>query len=169
MAEYYVGQIFIDIYPSAAADFCNNSNGKYYIKEIEPENGHRRFEIVEDIKTLDELKANKIAELKVNRDRNEQDYFVFRGHRYDNDHDACLRIDGTVEASRSADDSFEIEWTDYDDNEVVLDKTGLQGLVVARALHSQACHKQYREKKEQVNNATTADEVAAVVWQDITE
>ena len=162
--EYYIGQIFIDDYPSSAADFCNNSKGKYYIKEIEPENGERRFQIQEIIHSLDELKANKTAELKAARDANEQDYFVFRGHKYDNDHNACLRIDGTVEAANVAGDDFEIDWTDYDNNEVTLDKAGLQGLVVARAKHSQACHKQYREKKEAVMEALSAEEIAAINW-----
>lgn len=169
MTEYNVGQIFIDSYPSEAATFCNQSGGKYFIKEIEPEDNHRRFQIVEDIKSLDEIKSEKIAELKSNRDRNEQDYFVYDGHRYDNDHNACLRIDGTVEAANVAGDDFEIDWTDYDNNEVTLDKAGLQGLVVARALHSQACHKQYREKKEAVNEALSAEEISAIVWEEITK
>ena len=40
-------QIFVDEYPPEAAEWCNNS-GMYYIKEIAPENGHRRFQIVEN-------------------------------------------------------------------------------------------------------------------------
>lgn len=48
-------QIFIGEYPPEAAQWCNNS-GMYYIKEIAPENGHRRFQIVETPKpTPDEL------------------------------------------------------------------------------------------------------------------
>lgn len=45
MTEYYIGQIFTDIYPADAADWCNNNNA--YIDEIEPENNIRRFEIKE--------------------------------------------------------------------------------------------------------------------------
>lgn len=45
MTDYYVGQIFIDEYPGAAADWVNNNN--CYIDEIEPEDGKRRFEIFE--------------------------------------------------------------------------------------------------------------------------
>lgn len=40
-------QIFVGEYPPEAAEWCNNS-GMYYIKEIAPENGHRRFQIVEN-------------------------------------------------------------------------------------------------------------------------
>ena len=40
-------QIFVGEYPPEAAEWCNDS-GTYYIKEIAPENGHRRFQIVEN-------------------------------------------------------------------------------------------------------------------------
>lgn len=43
MTEYYIGQIFTDIYPSSAADWCNNNNA--YIDEIEPLNNHTRYQI----------------------------------------------------------------------------------------------------------------------------
>ena len=45
MAEYYIGQIFEEIYPQDAADWCNENNA--YIDEIEPLNNIRRFEIKE--------------------------------------------------------------------------------------------------------------------------
>ena len=45
MAEYYVGQIFIDSYPTGAADFCNEHN--YCLNDIEPEDGHKRYQIQE--------------------------------------------------------------------------------------------------------------------------
>lgn len=45
MAEYYIGQIFTGMYPTDAADWCNNNNA--YIDEIEPENNIRRFQIKE--------------------------------------------------------------------------------------------------------------------------
>lgn len=45
MAEYYIGQIFIGMYPTDAAEWCNNNNA--YIDEIEPENNIRRFQIKE--------------------------------------------------------------------------------------------------------------------------
>lgn len=43
--SFELSQIFIGEYPPEAAEWCNNS-GMYYIKEIAPENGHRRFQIV---------------------------------------------------------------------------------------------------------------------------
>ena len=43
--SFDVGQIFLDDYPEDAAAFCNE-NG-LMIAEIEPEDGHRRFQIQE--------------------------------------------------------------------------------------------------------------------------
>lgn len=45
MTEYYIGQIFTGMYPTDAAEWCNNNNA--YIDEIEPENNTRRFQIKE--------------------------------------------------------------------------------------------------------------------------
>lgn len=56
MAEYHIGQIFEETYPSAAAEWSNNNNA--YIDEIEPENNIRRFEIFEQPQlTPEERKA----------------------------------------------------------------------------------------------------------------
>ena len=43
--EYYVGQIFEEMYPSEAADWCNENNK--IIVEIDPVDNVRRFEIQE--------------------------------------------------------------------------------------------------------------------------
>lgn len=50
-------QIFTDTYPPEAAFWCNN-NRTHFIKEIDPLDGHRRFQIVEIPKpTAGELSA----------------------------------------------------------------------------------------------------------------
>ena len=66
--EYYVGQIFEEDYPPEAADFCNNSQDgekPCYIREIEPLEGIRRFQIVPSEKlTETEIANNRIMELE---------------------------------------------------------------------------------------------------------
>lgn len=48
MENFYIGQIFEDIYPIEAAEWCNEQESGYItILEIEPENGNRRFQIVD--------------------------------------------------------------------------------------------------------------------------
>ena len=42
--SYEIGQIFEEKYPPEVAIWCNNNNA--YIEEIEPVDGHRRFQVV---------------------------------------------------------------------------------------------------------------------------
>lgn len=47
--NFHIGQIFEEMYPPEAADFCNSSqsgDNPCYVKEIEPMNGKRMFKIV---------------------------------------------------------------------------------------------------------------------------
>lgn len=69
MSEFHIGQIFESLYPTEAADFCNNSQGTdnpCYIKEIEPKSdGTRMFKIVpNDPPDPREEANNKIAEFQ---------------------------------------------------------------------------------------------------------
>ena len=97
MIEYYPGYIFHDgeDYPEVAA-WCNANS--CYIKEITPDADGRRFEIVEiPQKSLDEAKADKIAELNAAKNKQldtggleyEEDLFAY-------DDKALLRISGTI-------------------------------------------------------------------------
>lgn len=66
--NFYINQIFENEYPLEAADFCNESQGSEtpcYIKEIEPVDGVRRFQIVRNEEpTESEITQNRIIELE---------------------------------------------------------------------------------------------------------
>lgn len=56
MSEYYIGQKFVDMYPTDAAIWCNLNNA--YIDEIKPIKDKRQFEIKaiqEHIPTWEEI------------------------------------------------------------------------------------------------------------------
>lgn len=57
-----IGQIFLDDYSQDVADWCNSNNA--YIEEIEPQDGHRRFEVkaIQE-PTFEEAKAFKLSEI----------------------------------------------------------------------------------------------------------
>lgn len=100
--EYYVGQIFIDTYPMAVATFCNNSEN-YCIKEIEPENGHRRFQIVEDIPvppTRDEIKQQRkqYREMHIDDETAERSRCMANGTWTEEDEKTYLALDAEVTA-----------------------------------------------------------------------
>lgn len=61
--EFYIGQIFEEIYPAEAAEWCNAN--KAYISEIESVGDVRRFEIkMVPAPTPEEEKEMRINELK---------------------------------------------------------------------------------------------------------
>lgn len=66
--DFYIGQIFEEEYPPEAANFCNNSQNTEnpcYIKEIEPLDGKRRFQIVANEQpTEEEIRQQRIMELE---------------------------------------------------------------------------------------------------------
>ena len=64
--NFYINQIFENEYPQEAADFCNSSQSTEnacYIKEIEPVNGVRRFQIVPN---------EQPTEQEINQEQNRQ-------------------------------------------------------------------------------------------------
>lgn len=71
MTEFYIGQIFEEMYPEEAADYVND-NG-LMITEIEPIDDVRRFQIVETPKETEEERKKRIAMLSLTRGD------VFRG------------------------------------------------------------------------------------------
>ena len=81
MAEkYFIGQIFIDSYPPEAANFCNKSqdgDNPCYIREIDSENGHTRFQILpNEPVTQDYIKRNEISKHQMYL--SETDWYVYR-------------------------------------------------------------------------------------------
>lgn len=78
---YQIGQIFGGEYPPEAAVFCNDS-GKAYIKEIEPAEGVRRFQIVAVPEPTDEEVAEQV---RAERDRRiaETDWYMMSDYPAD--------------------------------------------------------------------------------------
>ena len=172
MREYYPGYIFHDgeDYPEVAA-WCN-ANG-CYIKEITPDKEGRRFEIVKiPPKSLDEAKADKIAELNAAKNHQldtggleyEEDLFAY-------DDKALLRISGTI-----------LDWQDQISRGIVKPEDIIQPWIskantvhalsydqlieLARLLRQEVqrivFYGTYLEKLAQA--ATTLEELDAIVW-----
>ena len=172
MREYYPGYIFRDgdDYPEIAA-WCN-ANG-CYIKELTPDDEGRRFEIVKiPPKSLDEAKADKIAELNAAKNKQldtggleyEEDLFAY-------DDKALLRISGTI-----------LDWQDQISRGIVQPEDIIQPWIskanrvhplrydqlieLARLLRQEVqrivFYGTYLEKLAQA--ATTLEELDAIVW-----
>lgn len=113
-------------------------------------------------KTLDELKADKINELKTIRDTEEVKPIEYNGNSYDYDDKARDRINSAIIALSITGQS--IEWTTADNTNVIVTTDDLRSVIAAVAMRSNELHVKYRKLKEQVLACSTAEEVAEIVW-----
>ena len=87
-----IGQIFIDDYEPSVAHWCNENNA--YIEEIEPIDGHRRFQVI----TVPEPTDEELAEQELQQKKAERAEAVSRitvevdGMEFDGDETAQDRM-----------------------------------------------------------------------------
>ena len=164
METYELGQTFEDTYPPDAARWCNKNGA--IIVECEPQDGKRIFQIQEiPAPPLDEVKADKIAELKNERNTREEAPVEYGGKLWDFDSKARDRITAAATALEIG-GVESIEWTAHDDTSARMNVVDLKGIVAAAALRGDELHKKYRELRDRANAAETAEEVNAVSWGD---
>lgn len=113
-------------------------------------------------KTLDELKADKILELKSTRDTLETEPIEYNGNRYDYDDKARERINAAIIALDVQGADASIGWTTADNADVKVTANDLRMIIVAVAQRSNALHVAYRAAKDKVETATTVAEVDAI-------
>ena len=152
--NYVIGQVFEGDYPIEAVRWANKN--KAHILQ----HGNRFTIVADDVPTLDEVKAAKIASLKADRDRLEVEDIEVDGHLYDYDEKARERINNAIIALQASNGS--ILWTLADNNSVLVTAQNLIAVVSAVAVRSNALHVAYRDAKAKVNAAMTAEEVNAV-------
>ncbi len=111
--------------------------------------------------TLNEVKANKINELKGIRDTKEVEPIRTDKGLFDYDEKARDRIKDAMVALKY---SGTIEWTLADNTDVSVSQLDLENVIMAVASRSNELHITYRNLKERVNAAQTVEEVNAIVW-----
>lgn len=109
-----------------------------------------------DTRTLDEIKAQKWAEIKVQRDRLEFGGFVFEGNIYDSDQVSQGRIMGAAAAG------VDRTWTLADNTTVELSASQLQQLYVALQVHIASVHERGRIARQLIFDAETKEQVELV-------
>ena len=111
---------------------------------------------------LQDVKAAKIAELKGIRDEKELEPVQYIDHLYDFDVKSFDRINAAIIALDQTHGT--IGWTTADNSVVEVNADSLRGVIASAALRSNTLHIIYRELKEAVNAATTAEEVESINW-----
>ena len=111
---------------------------------------------------LENVQAAKIAELKGIRDEKEVEPVQYIDHLYDFDVKSFDRINAAIIALDQTHGT--IGWTTADNSVVEVNADSLRGVIASAALRSNTLHVIYRELKEAVNAATTAEEVESINW-----
>ena len=114
-------------------------------------------------KTLEQLKADKINELKSIRDAEEIKPIAYNGNLFDFDDKARDRINAAIIALSLQGEGASIDWTTADNQDVKVAADNLRMIIAAVAVRSNTLHNAYRVAKEKVLNATTKEEVEKVV------
>lgn len=137
---YFNGVSFVDV----GLPLTPNHTFDYVIKEWV------------DLRTLDQIKAQKWAEIKSERDRIEFGGFEFDGDIYDSDQVSQGRILG---ASIAGVDQV---WTLADNSTRSLSASQLQQLYAALQTHTALVHERGRIAREAIMSAITKEDVDAV-------
>lgn len=109
-----------------------------------------------DPRTLDEIKAQKWAEIKSRRDSLEFNGFEFEGNIYDSDQVSQGRIMGAAAAG------IERVWTLKDNTTVNLTASQLQQLYAALQVHIASAHERGRIARQLIYEAETKEQVEAI-------
>lgn len=109
-----------------------------------------------DPRTLDEIKAQKWAEIKSERDQLEFGGFEFEGNTYDSDQASQGRIMG---ASLAGVDQV---WTLADNTTVELSASQLQQLYAALQAHIASVHERGRIARQLIFEAETKEQIEAI-------
>lgn len=109
-----------------------------------------------DPRSLDEIKAQKWAEIKSQRDQLEFGGFEYEGNVYDSDQVSQGRIMGAASAGKDQ------TWTLADNTTVDLTASQLQQLYAALQAHIASVHERGRIARQLIFEAETKEQVEAV-------
>ena len=148
-----------DIEYVSSTDYFDSATSTF-VSIGEPPSTHHTFDYTTkqwiDPRTLDEIKTQKWAELKSQRDRLEFGGFEFEGNIYDSDQVSQGRIMGAASAG------VDQVWTLADNTTVELSALQLQQLYAALQAHVASVHERGRIARLAIGAAETKEEVEAI-------
>lgn len=133
--------------------------GKWYAAEGKPSETHiYDYDLKDwlDPRTLDEIKTQKWAEIKSQRDRLEFGGFEFDGNIYDSDQVSQGRITGAASAG------IDQTWTLANNTTAELSASRLQQLYAALQAHIANTHERGRIARQLIYEAETREQVDSV-------
>ena len=137
-----------------------DSESKKFVSVGDPPTRNHTFDYTTkqwvDPRTLDEIKAQKWAEIKSQRDQLEFGGFEFESNIYDSDQVSQGRIMGAASAG------IDQTWTLADNTTVDLTALQLQQLYAALQVHIASVHERGRKARLAIESAVTKEEVEAI-------
>lgn len=119
--------------------------------------------VAETEEPIEYVRERKIIDLKRQRDTVEVEPIAYNGHLYDYDSKARDRISAAIIALELQGEGATIEWTTADNDDAVVTAQDLRMIIASVAARSNKLHTAYRAARAQVEAASTAEEVEAVV------
>lgn len=113
--------------------------------------------------TLEEIKAAGCSRIDAARDEFLASGFVYNGIRFDSDDKSVRRINGAVTICL-LDPNHSEQWITQDNSGVTLNADDIKGLGLAAADHERSTLFKARLLKDEIEAATSRDEVDAVMW-----
>lgn len=166
----YHGLKFLETSENIAEEDHYVENGQVKPKPPPP-SPHHQFDYTTkqwaDPRTLDDLKVQKWNEMKTQRDAVEFGGFVWNGYTFDSDQLSQQRIQGAAQMAQiaaSQGQPYSITWTLADNSGLVLTGDEMISVGMQMGFHIDSCHARGRELREQINSASTREEVEAIAW-----
>jgi hypothetical protein len=117
-----------------------------------------------DPRGLEAVKSDKWNEIKSRRDEEEHGGFDWDGSRFDSDQESQSKIIGAVQLAGLSDAAFAIDWTLQDNTVRALDKQQMIAVGRALAQHITSTHETGRQLRQQIELASSIEQVQAVNW-----
>jgi hypothetical protein len=141
-------------------------NGALVVMPAQPSPNHV-FDYVAkqwyDPRTLDQLKAEKWAAIKAEREVREYAGFVWDGSTFDSDQIAQARITGAVTLATLS-SSFATVWTLADNTTHALNAAAMIAVGVALGTHVQTQFAVATELRSLIDAATTPEQLSVIGW-----
>lgn len=138
-----------------------------WLTDVERPSQHHNWKnggwVLDEAAELEAVKASKLLEFDAARDKDLKAGFEYDGHVYDSDDKSIQRINAVVTMS-IANPEYSTPYITKDNVIVHLDAQDISGLGAAAAAHESALIFKARGLKDQVLDAETAAEVAAIKW-----
>jgi hypothetical protein len=153
-------------YYRSANEFCyvDVETGLIVFPTQSPSSDHSfDYEAKQWVALLSDQKETKWKAIKRSRDAEEFGTFVWNGYTFDCDEVSQRRIQGAVQIA-ALDTNTVMDWTLADNTVQTFNATELQQIGQALGAHVNACHVKGREKRAQIDAATTEAELDAISW-----